>query len=73
MLRNVKNGGIKSKLQRCNQVLNQFFVTFFHKNSVTETTGTKKQTIPNKVATAYELVEHLWKTGKIPVEILWNL
>ncbi|MBD2166106.1 hypothetical protein H6G04_17065 [Calothrix membranacea FACHB-236] len=50
-----------------------FFVTFFNKNSVTETTETEKQTIPNKVATAYELVEHLWKTGKIPVESLWNL
>ncbi|MBD2239522.1 hypothetical protein H6G35_23395 [Aulosira sp. FACHB-113] len=53
--------------------MNLFFVTFFHKNSVTETTETTKQTIPNKMATADELVEHLWKTGKMPVEILWNL
>jgi hypothetical protein len=34
MLRNVKNGGIKNQIERNNQHLKLFFVTFRNQNSV---------------------------------------
>jgi hypothetical protein len=72
MLRNVKNDGIKNRYERNNQYLKLIFVTLVNKNSVSATPSSPKSKIPSKAATAYYLVNRLWKTAKIPVENLWN-
>lgn len=72
MLRNVKNDGIKNRCERSNQSLKPIFVTLVNKNSVSTTPSSPKSKIPSKTATAYYLVNRLWKTAKIPVENLWN-
>jgi hypothetical protein len=72
MLRNVKNDCIKNKTQRNNQYFSCVFVTLLNKNSVHPVYLHRESKIPSKLASAYPLVDHLWKTPKIPVETLWN-
>ncbi|AUT01837.1 hypothetical protein CLI64_16395 [Nostoc sp. CENA543] len=72
MLRNVKNNRTQNKCERNHQYFKQIFVTFLNKNSVLCTELDSRSKIPSKPASAYPLVEHLWKTGKTPVETLWN-
>lgn len=72
MLRIVKNDCIKNRLGRNNQDYKSIIVTSLNKNSVLTDSCSPKSKIPSKTATADCLVKRLWKTAKIPVEILWN-
>ncbi|WP_427159335.1 hypothetical protein ACQFX9_25390 [Aliinostoc sp. HNIBRCY26] len=72
MLRNVKNNRTKNKCERNHQCFKLIFVTLLNKNSVLGTELDSRSKIPSKPASADLLVEHLWKTGKTPVETLWN-
>jgi hypothetical protein len=72
MLRNVKNKFMKKTYLRNYQGFNSLFVTLLNINSVSEVSNCCEQKIPSNAARAYDIVEQLWKTGKVPVETLWN-
>lgn len=72
MLRNVTKLGIKFCNLRNNQALMPFIVTILNNNSVLADAYLDFEKSPAMSFKAYFNVNSLWKTIKLPVEIVWN-